>query len=665
MLMTFKIKGMKKYYLLICFLVFVHLCLNAQNSQKLSGEIIGTKESFDYGSSSCSETVNTITNAFDGNLETIFAACERSGGWAGLDLGKKHVITRVAYCPRQDEPSPRMLLGVFEGANNPDFGDAIPLCMVTEAPAKGTLTQRQVNCSRAFRYVRYVGPDDVKCNLAELEFYGYESEGDDSQLEQLTNLPVVIIHTVNAEDISTDKDRYRKGIISIISENGTKIFTDSLEIKGRGNSSWEFPKKPYRIKLYNKAKLLGFPANEKSWTLINNYGDKTLMRNLLAFDLSKRFEMAYTPAGRPVNVFLNGEYKGCYQFCDHVQVKDKRVEITEMKKSDTSGSKLTGGYFIEIDAYAEHEISWFQSAQNKIPVTIKSPEDDAIVPEQTQYITSHFNSFESAVKGSNYTDPDAGFRKYLDTATFLRHFLINELAGNTDTYWSTYMYKQRDDDKFYVGPVWDFDIAFDNDFRTHPINNNSEFIALSNGSHANGVKNIVLRLFSDEALRKELSDIYATYRNSGALSEEALLAVADKYAQELDESQKLNFTRWKIMNEYVHMNHHVYGSYQGEVNHVKEYISERIKWMDKKMGYIPSSAGQIDGGKIYCYDENSVLYIQGISEEALVKIYNVDGRIIAEKQASNNFSIRLEKGMYIIRVNDKIQGTKALKSIIR
>ncbi|MDR0370544.1 MAG: CotH kinase family protein [Prevotellaceae bacterium] len=655
---------MKRYCFLICCSIFICLWVNAQNSRKLSGAIIGTTESFDYGSSSCSETVNTIANAFDGNLETIFAACERSGGWAGLDLGKKHVVTQVAYCPRQDEPSPRMLLGVFEGANNPDFGDAIPLYMITEAPAKGTLTQKEVSCSRAFRYVRYVGPNDVKCNLAELEFYGYESEGDDSQLEQLTNLPVVIIHTVNAEDISTDKERYRKGIISIISENGTEIFTDSLEIKGRGNSSWEFPKKPYRIKLYKKAKLLGFPANEKSWTLINNYGDKTLMRNLLAFDLSRRFEMAYTPAGRPVNVILNGEYKGCYQFCDHVQVKDKRVEITEMKKSDTGGSKLTGGYFVEIDAYAEHEISWFRSERHGIPVTIKSPEDDAIVAEQTQYITSHFNSFESATDDANYTDPDAGFRKYLDTATFLRHFLINELAGNTDTYWSTYMYKQREDDKFYVGPVWDFDIAFDNDFRTHPVNNHPEFIALSNGSFANGMEHVVRRLFSDEALRKELSDIYTTYRNSGALSEEALLAVADKYAQELEESQQLNFTRWNIMNERVHMNHTVYGSYQGEVNHVKEYLSERIKWMDKKLGYAPSATGRIDGGKIYCYDDNAVLYVRGLSEEALVKIYNVDGRIVADKQVSNDFSIGLEKGMYIIRVDDKMQGTKTLKSII-
>ncbi|HEY5499210.1 MAG TPA: CotH kinase family protein, partial [Bacteroidales bacterium] len=104
-----------------------------------------------------------------------------------------------------------------------------------------------------------------------------------STFPQLTNIPTVYIQTKNRQDI-TSKDIYLKGIVTIVSENGSSIFTDSIQIKGRGNASWSFPKKPYRMKLYNKANLLGMPAKAKDWTLINNYGDKTLMRNLLAFD---------------------------------------------------------------------------------------------------------------------------------------------------------------------------------------------------------------------------------------------------------------------------------------------------------------------------------------------------------------------------------------------
>ena len=213
--------------------------------------------------------------------------------WAGLDFGEPHVITEIAYCPRETMQS-RLILGVFEGANNPDFGDAIPIFVITETPNNNALTRKNIQTTKAFRYVRYVGPNDSRGNIAEIEFYGYKSAGDNSKLYQTTNLPSIIIHTENAQDVVV-KDLYLRGIISVISENGTKIYSDSLEIKGRGNASWEFPKKPYRIKLYNKTNLLGLPAKEKNWTLINNYGDKTLMRNLLAFDLSKRFELPYTP----------------------------------------------------------------------------------------------------------------------------------------------------------------------------------------------------------------------------------------------------------------------------------------------------------------------------------------------------------------------------------
>ncbi len=291
---------MKKimYILIISVLALSHL-----QAQKLTGTIIGTSDNFDYTTYSCSRAVNTPPNVFDGNLNTFLAGCNRSYVWAGLDLGEPHVITEIAYCPRV-EMQERLVLGVFEGANNPDFGDAIPIFVITQKPADKTLTRQAISCSRAFRYVRYVGPDNSRGNIAEVEFYGFKSSGDDSKLYQTTNLPSVIIHTADAQDVVV-KELYIKGIVSVVSENGTEIYTDSLEIKGRGNASWDFPKKPYRLKLNNKANLLGMPAREKNWTLISNYGDKTLMRNLLAFDLSQRLEMPYTPAGKPVDVFLN------------------------------------------------------------------------------------------------------------------------------------------------------------------------------------------------------------------------------------------------------------------------------------------------------------------------------------------------------------------------
>ena len=641
--------------------------LYAQNiSQKLPAtHIIGTLTSVDYTNNSPSTTVNTIANVFDGNLNSFFASYERSGTWVGLDLGGKHVITKIAYCPRQDW-SQRLLLGVIEGANHPDFGDAIPLYLITEAPHENMMTEQTISCSRGFRYVRYVGPNDVRCNIAELEFYGYPENGDDSKLFQTTNLPDVIIHTTNADPINS-KDNYVKGIVSVISGNGTKIYTDSLEIRGRGHASWGFPKKPYRMKLYNKTNILGLPANERSWTLINNWGDKTLMRNLLAFDLSQRFEMSYTPAGAPVNVYVNGEYQGCYQLCDQIEVTTNRVDVQKMTVADITLPELSGGYLIEIDAYAYSELSWFQS-QRGVPVQIRYPKEDEIVPMQSNYIRSHFNLLEASVFSPDYRNPATGYRKYLDTETFLRHFLVGEMSGNTDTYWSTYMYKRRSNDKFYVGPVWDFDLAYDNDNRTYPVNNNPDWIYASSGSEAYNMRSMINRLLSDGELANQLKNIYAYYRNLNIITEEELLSVIDHYAGELDTSQKLNFTRWNIMNEMVHQNPKTHGSYAAEVENVKRYIRERIEWMDRKLGYLPGITGvtaKIDD-EIYLGDVTvkayaGNIYIEGVNNFTLVEIFNVSGNRLYAKTIHGDTTISFKRGIYIIRLSNREGNIKVVK----
>ena len=389
--------------------------------KKLTGQVIGTVESVDYSNGQKTTKVNTCKNAFDGNLDTFFASWERSYTWAGLDLGDAHVITRVGWSPRNDGLGEgRVVLGVFEGANSPDFMDALPLYVITEPGTIGTISQADVECSKGFRYVRYVGPSDARCNIAELEFYGHKGEGSDSLLYQVTNLPTVSIHTLDGE-IPYDKEHQIVSQLTIVSDSG--LLSEPGTTRERGNASRGFPKKPYRIKFDKKQHVLDAPAKAKKWTLINNYGDKTFMRNLLAFELSRRMGMPYTPYGTLVDVMLNGEYKGCYQLCDQIEVHKKRVAIEEMTPEDNEGSALTGGYLIEIDAYAYDEDMWFTS-NNGTQVTVKSPDADSITNKQFEYIRDRFNAMEKS------------WRTYLDLNTFLRHFLVGELSGNTDTYWS-------------------------------------------------------------------------------------------------------------------------------------------------------------------------------------------------------------------------------------
>ena len=587
---------------------------------KLSGTIIGTLETVDYTTFQKSTTANTREMAFDGDLNTCFASWERSYTWTGLDLGTKHVITKVGWSPRNDgQGEKRVQLGVFEGANREDFMDAVPLYIIPDKGTIGKMSYATVTCSRGFRYVRYVGPSDARCNIAELEFYGHEGEGDDSHLYQLTNLPTVTIHTKDGV-IPYDKENEIESQITIISDNGTKLLYQPGGIRERGNASRSFPKKPYRIKFDKKQNLLNAPAKAKKWTLINNYGDKTLMRNLLAFELSRLMGMPYTPYGTAVDVMLNGEYKGCYQLCDQIEVNKDRVNITEMEPTDISGSALTGGYLIEVDAYAYDEVKWFNSTKGN-PVTIKSPDDDEITDEQFNYIKQYFNTMESK------------WTTYLDLNTFLRHFLVGELSGNTDTYWSVYMYKQRDDDMIHTGPVWDFDLAFENDNRTYPIMNNSDWIYSSTGSCAGNMRQFVNNIVKNNAAAKsQLLQIWGEVREAG-LTEEYMTAYIDQMEQHLQQSQKLNFLRWPIMSQKVHQNPKIWGSYTAEVQNVRRYMQERIAWMDKKLGYT--------------YIPSAIDSLRMTSDTLPTAVYTLQGRYCGNSVQG------LTPGIYIVMQNQK------------
>ena len=492
-------------------------------------------------------------------------------GWRGLDLGTPHVITIVGWNPMSRTTAE---LGLFEGANRPDFLDAIPLYIHEGASIANQMNYAPVQCSRGVRYVRYLkSAIKGEYKIQALEFYGDAGAGDDSHLYQLTNLPTVVIHTKDNE-APYDKEHEIDCFISIISNNGQTILSDSATIRERGNASRNFPKKPYRIKFDKKHQVLGSPANAKKWTLINNYGDKTLMRNQLAFELSRRFGMPYTPFCAYVDVVLNGDYKGSYQLCDQIEVRKNRVNITEMTPRDNSGEALTGGYLFEVDAYAGDEPfqAVFQSSYGT-PVTIKSPDEDSITAQQKNYITQHYNAME------------ANWRRYLDLNTFLRHFLVGEVSGNTDTYWSVYMYKHRSNDTLYVGPCWDFDLAFDNDNRTYHVCDRSDYIYRSGGSTIGYMRTLVDNIvINDAAAKQQLKDLWAQLRRNG-FTEESMLAYIDEQAELLDHSQQLNFLRWPILNQYVHQNPRVRGSYQAEVENVRSYIRNRIPWMDRKLGF--------------------------------------------------------------------------------
>ncbi len=585
---------MKRFLITIFLLSATFLCGYSQDvpvSEKLVGEPIGSPN-IDYDTGRSSATVNTPACAFDEDFSTFYASYDRARTWVGLDLGTAHVITKVGWSPRTSQTG-RVQLGVFEGSNSPDFLDAVPLYLIPGTGTARVMDYADVPVTRGFRYVRYVGPNDARCNIAELEFYGYEGEGKDSIWYQVTNLPTVSIHTEAGYD-PKDKVTEMPSFITITYDGGTRIQEYPITARGRGNASWGFPKKPWRIKFADgkshhmlRGSAMESPSKAKKWTLINNYGDKTLMRNCLAFEVSKRLKAPYTAWCQPVDVIMNGEYKGCYQLCDQVSVDKNRVPVTEMETWDNEEPEVTGGYLIEIDAYANQESSWFTSNRGN-PVTIKHPGDDDITTQQHNYIQGYFNLMESSVFASNYSDPVNGFRKYLDIESFLKHFIIGEFSGNMDTYWSVYMYKEREENQFHVSPCWDFDLAFDNDQRIYPVNGRSDW-AFRGGSCAGNMRSFVNRLLSDDGADKMLNQLWRDNRKEGLLDEKTLLAYVDSMAREMEASANLNFIRWPILNSMVHQNVSALGSFEAEVDVLRNYIPTRLNWIDNYLGYSPGT----------------------------------------------------------------------------
>ncbi|MEM6841067.1 MAG: CotH kinase family protein [Bacteroidota bacterium] len=379
-------------------------------------------------------------------------------------------------------------------------------------------------------------------------------------------VPILYIDTEGQAPI-TSKDDYVDGELTLIANgSGEEPLTKvDMEIRGRGNTTWQMPKKPYRIKLDGKTEMLGMSA-DKSWVLLANFSDKTLMRNHIAFEFSRRFGLAYTPRSRFVEVYLNGSYNGNYLLTEQIQIDEHRLNIDELDKNDIEEDLISGGYLLEIDGRRDDD-HWFRSGKN-IPFTIKSP--DKIADDQLEYIKSYIQTAEDAIFSDSFTDPQQGYTKYIDVESFVNWYLVNEITKNNDAAFgnSVFLHKPRDG-KLFMGPVWDFDIAMGN-------------INYSDAKNAEGwhirKASWFSRLFEDPAFRQKIKARWNLFKDNEI---KATLAEIDNTSAYLQESQTQNFKRWKILHKTVWPNPVVTGSYEDEVKYMKDWLIKRIEWMDQ------------------------------------------------------------------------------------
>ena len=371
-----------------------------------------------------------------------------------------------------------------------------------------------------------------------------------------TGLPVVWIETDDRVEI-TSRDEYVGATFKMYEDIKTRAAGDMtsvrMNIKGRGNSTWAMPKKGYRLKLDEEQSLLG-EHKDKAWVLLTNYTDKSMVRISTAFYMGKISNLDYTPSAHFVEVMLNGRYQGTYQLCEKLKRSKHRVNVGD------------DGFLLEIDAVAEDDDVIFRTDHLKYPINIKSPSVE-VGDENYNYVRDFVVQAEKALFSSNFKDPDEGWQKYMDMDSFVDWYLINEIAKNNDAYLysSCYMNLTRDG-KLKMGPIWDFDIAFGN------INYNGNYEPTGFW-----IKNTTWfsQLFRDPAFVHKVSERFTYFYDH----KDDIIREINENAMYLKYAVQENENKWHTFNVETWPNYNILGSYNNEVQGLKDWFLARMEWL--------------------------------------------------------------------------------------
>ncbi len=429
---------------------------------------------------------------------------------------------------------------------------------------------------------------------------------------QKTNLPTVYIETENHHSIAS-KETYLNATLRYVDASGEKYY-DALGIRGRGNSTWGLAKKPYRIKFNKKQEFLGsYHAKAKSWTLLANYADKSLMRNALAAYLGDLAGQPFTAAAQFVDLVLNGKYVGNYQISDQIEVRGKRVDIVEQEDPMTDNSNITGGYLLEVDGFADSEPCYFTTNRG-VKITVKSPDDEIIDQRQVDYIHNYIQSFENALFSADFTNPETGYRQFIDENTLVSWYVASEMTANPDSFWSTYIYKNQDDPKIYWGPLWDYDIAFNNCQRQGDM---TRRLVLKDGFGADLTGVWVRRMWEDPWFVNAVNDKWVSMVSEGL--EEKLLKFIDDKESELTASQALDGKLWPV-NQRVYDEYQIFSTYSATVDFLRKFVKERISYLTdtfekEAAGAVPTPPFEVEADYYYRIHNANTMKCADITDE--------------------------------------------------
>lgn len=396
-------------------------------------------------------------------------------------------------------------------------------------------------------------------------------------------LPVVYVTTTAPIE---SKEEYVTGTLYIdplgtgYEALGTAEAPITAQFKGRGNWTWTgFDKKPYRIKMDAKQKVLGMPSN-KHWCLMAAADDNLgFLRMPLGHMISEAIGLRWTPRLVPVELVLNNKYVGLYFMTEHVRVGSKRVNIEEQEEGEKQADLITGGWLVEIDNYyTENNITFTEGNGQDIMVSLKEPE--IISAEQRNYIVNQMLELNTAL----YEKTPQHIERILDMKESAKYYLVQEIMGDCESYHgSCYLYKDRDSlgtvDKWKFGPVWDFGNSYRSYHHDGWIYERPQFAQYWIG-----------QLATWPSFQKELSEQWWIYYHT---KKDEVRAQLTEISKLITQAAKNDAVVWRNTLNYTDNS-----NMTEKTNSILEQYDWRIRWLYSKLGEgtKPPTTGDIQIG---------------------------------------------------------------------
>ena len=507
-----------------------------------------------------------------------------------------------------------------------------------------------------------------------------------------STLPLVIINTHGKTIVDEPKITADMKVIHNNNGNMNKLTDSANEYNGkigierRGASSYNYPQRPYLFETQNEdgsnnnVTLLGMPK-ENDWILLSHYNEKTLMRNVISFDLFR--EMGhYSVRTRLCDVVINGKYEGIYILCEKVKRDKNRVDISKLKTSDNQGDDLTGGYIFKVDYHHGYDgwISDYSPIDHPnydTKFVYYYPKYDDIVGSQREYIKSHVDKLQYALNRSDFKDR---YNQFIDNSSFIDYFIMSEVSRNIDGYKkSRYFHKDKDSKGGLIkaGPVWDFDWAWKNINACNIHGTNGSGWAYKvNDCYETASPGWYVRLLQDPVFANKVNCRYFKLRET-ILSDESITQKIDSIYNLVKNPQIGHFSRWNVLGRRTGAPEveQPAQTYNEEVSRLRNWIALRLNWLDDNMvgngdncNTITNEIAQTNGFIMYPNPASTTINLESNIEILKVEIYDYSGRIILQKleQYSRIIQIdlhNLQPGLYITKstfVNGITQANKLI-----